>query len=312
MSTALEEPARLNVIDTSGMTKEQRFKLRKIGASDSPIICGVGYKGETRLSLCMKKQGLVEESRDEDYAERFWWGDELEPLIAKRFTLKTGMKFAAHQVLVVHPEYDWMSATIDGVTTDGDIVDFKASSYWGGKGVEDGDPDTLPEGWIIQANHQMACCERKRAFWAQFLGADLKLQTFEIERDDAIIELIIQLGTEFIGHVRNGTTPEEFESRDAEFLRKHFNKVDGETVSFHDRPELATMARNFDNTKAAIKEMEEERDRTKAALLMAMGNAERAFLPHGWSMTRKQKGRKEFVSKATNWVELQVKNGDRS
>jgi putative phage-type endonuclease len=320
MSTEVAES--LNVIDTSGMTKTERFKLRRVGASDMPGICGVGYSDQSRLKIFFRCTGQLEsENReDEDYDERFWWGDELEPLIAKRFAMRMKMQFAAHQVLVQHRDYPWMTATIDGVTTDGQIVDFKASSYWGSKGIKDGDEDTLPPQWIIQANQQMACCGRDQAHWAQFDGAQLRLRTFVIRRDPEIVEMIYQLGSEFWRCVETNTPPAEFEPGDGEFLAKRFVKKTGNYLTAVDNAELRKHARDYDNAKAAIKEMENQADISKAALLMALKDFDGALVGDGIEVQRLSKSRTnrekicacEMGETRSEWSEIKVKRGDLS
>lgn len=308
MSTALAE---VNAIDTTGMSKAERFAMRGIGASDFPIICGVGYRGKTRLSLCLEKQQSVPEVLDEDQEERMWWGDKLEDDIAERISIKHGVTWKAHQLLVRHPEHEWMTCTLDGLTTCGQIWDYKSSSYFVGKDLRDNEDDTLPDGWIIQANAQMACCEKDQAHWGVFSAGELRLKTFVIQRDDALIESMIELGKEFIAHVRNGTTPTEFEANDAEVLKRHFNRVSADLLTLDD-PELLTHARHFDNAKAAIKEMEEERDRHMAALRMAVGNSAGAYLGEGWTVKRKEINRKGYSVEPSSYIQFTVKNGDRS
>ena len=305
----------LCIIDTVGMSKAERFRLRGIGASDSPIIAGCGYKGKTRLSLWFERTGQMEhvEPSDDDLAERMRWGDRLEDDIADELTFQYGIKWAAHQLLVRHPEHEWMTCTLDGLTTEGTIWDYKARSYWSAKDTRDGDPDTLLPSDIIQANHQMAVCGKRYAHWAQF--SEMKLKTFTIERDEEIVEMIIQLGREFMEHVRSGTPPAEFDPEDEFFIRKRYTSMGGGRI-FSDDSGLSTLARNYDNAKAAIKEMEAERDRAKAAILMAMKDAKTMNLPGGWSAQRSWvnvKGDPNPKPKLPGgYIKFSVKNGDRS
>jgi hypothetical protein len=111
----------MNIIDTSNMTRDQVFALRGYGASETAGIAGLGYRNQTRYKIWHRKTSGVQEEHDEEMQNLFWWGNALEPLIAQRFTLETGLEFAANQVLVQHPTYAWMTALIDGVTTSEEI-----------------------------------------------------------------------------------------------------------------------------------------------------------------------------------------------
>lgn len=298
----------MNIIDTTGMTKAQRFALRhfRAGASETPTIAGCGYKGPTRLSLCLEKQAPFDPQKIESEAERFWWGDALEDDVFARYTLDHGVGFKAHQLLVVHPKHDFMCCTLDGLTDDDEIVDAKASSRWGGVGIVDDDPSTLPTAWKLQAQHQMACCEKDHAIWAQFVGSELRQRYFRIERDDEMIEMIIQLDYEFMEHVKIGTHPGEFEPDDADFLRKHFDRVDGEELQIDDL-KVRRAAEEYLLAKEAAKYAEEAEKRWKAELLMAMENAQSAKVGGEYILSRKERGRKAMTVKASNWIEFSCK-----
>ena len=290
------------------MTKAQRFALRhsRVGASEAAIIAGCGYKGSTRLSLCLEKQLPFDPAKIESDVDRFWWGDALEDDVFARYTLDTGIGFKAHQLLVVHPKHDFMCCTLDGLTENDEILDAKASSRWGGVGIVDDDPSTIPAAWKLQAQQQMACCEVDHAIWAQFVGSELRQRYFRIERDEQMIEMIVQLDYEFMEHVKSGTHPGEFEPDDADFLRKHFSGVDSEQLQIDDA-KVRRAAEEYLLAKEAGKYAKEAEERWKAELLMAMANAGQANVGGEYILSRKERGRKAMTVKASNWIEFSCK-----
>lgn len=293
----------MNVIDTTNLTRDQVFALRGYGASETAGIAGLGYKNQTRYKIWLRKTSGIQEEFDEATENLFWWGNKLEDDIAERFTVETGLEFAAHQVLVQHPTYPWMTALIDGVTTSQEIVDYKAMTSFTSRDLEEGDPSTLQPKHVIQANHQMAVCETDHAHWACFSGGELKLKRFVIQRDDEMIATIIQLLREFKEHVDSGTAPAEFEAGDVAVLKKQFRDVTEDAL---DLPELITYANRLAEAKAAKKYAEDEEERCKAYMLAAMKNAGAATVGN-YLVTRKQRARKGYTVEPNDYVEFSCK-----
>lgn len=293
----------MNVIDTSNLTRDQVFALRGYGASETAGIAGLGYKNQTRYKIALRKISGIQEEFDEATLNLFWWGNKLEDDIAERFTVETGLEFAAHQVLVQHPEHPWMTALIDGVTTTEEIVDYKAMTIHSSADLDEGDPATLKPMHVIQANHQMAVCEKDHAHWACFAGAQLKLMKFRIERDDEMVDTIIQLLSEFKAQVDQGVMPSEFEASDVAVLKKQFRAVTEDAI---DLPDLAAVANRLEEAKTAKKYAEEEEDRCKAYMLAAMKDAGVATAGQ-YILTRKHRTRSGYSVKANDYVEFSCK-----
>lgn len=92
ISTKPNKPKRL--VDTKGLSHKQWLDVRKqgIGSSDAPTVCGVNpYMSQ--LELWLIKTGRTEPAKvtTDGYAPPYW-GKQLEPLVAKYYTAKTGNK----------------------------------------------------------------------------------------------------------------------------------------------------------------------------------------------------------------------------
>lgn len=283
----------MNIIPTAGMTQEEIFagpRKGKYTASETAILAACGYSKSSRYQLFMQHAYDVQPEFDQATQDIFWFGHALEPVIAARFALETGLEFADHQVLVQHPQYDYMTCLIDGVTTCGQIVDFKALFSFNARNLISGDNSTLPMKAHIQAAHQMACCEVDHAHWACY--SDMKLYRFIIPRDDEVIELVLQLIADFKHHVDTLTPPSEFEAADVDILRKQYQFVDDSMILdlTHD-DQLDLRAARFLEAKSAQSYAEKEEKKCHADLLGAMGMAASAELLNH-TLERKHRSRK--------------------
>jgi putative phage-type endonuclease len=288
-------------VATTGKTRDEIFDLRDYGASMTAGILGMGYENQTRYRIFLEKAFSIKFDFDEETLARFRWGNRLEDDIAEEFEFVTGMKFAAHQVLVRHPELPWMTALIDGVTECGRIVDFKSMGFRSLMGLEDGDPSTLKPLHHCQAQHQMAVCEKDEAHWACF--GDMKLLRFVIPRDDEMIELIIHELKEFKHCVDTQTPPTEFAPADFDLMKKLYSDVDGEELDFTDDYKIDLVASKLVEAKKVYSDADSEIKRLKAELLEAMATAGSAELMNH-TLQRKHRHRDGYKVDPSDYVEL--------
>ena len=279
-------------------------RRKGIGASDAPTVCGIRTR-PTRLELWLQKRGEIE---SDPPTEAMAWGLRLEPLIAEAYTERTGLAIARTQWHEKDPLYPWMTATIDAYTERGTIVEFKAVGAWSGRSLDkDGDPESLPEPWIIQGQHQMQVFNRQSMTFAVFV--DMGLRLYDVQRNDDMLADIITMEEEFWRSVESGQPPAEFAPEDAQVLLRHFKRETGECVVLPNA--LLDTAKEFEAAQSWIKENECQRDQSKAALLMAMGNASVATCGP-YTIKRKLVNVKERTQtiKASSYVRFTVSSGD--
>lgn len=106
--------------------------MRRTGitASDMPIIAG---NKEGIFDLWAFKCGLLEEMPvDEATQEMYDLGHALEPVIAERYTIKTGRPVRRVDQMLRHPDIDWAMASLDRVSAvrgERRIVELKYTPY---------------------------------------------------------------------------------------------------------------------------------------------------------------------------------------
>lgn len=263
-------------LDTSFVTPETEAdwlaeRRNSVGSSESPAILGVSTFA-TPIDVWQRKLGLAP---DQDENDAMRWGKKLEPLILEEYTARTGRTVAAVQQFVRHPGYPWMTATLDGLTTDGRIVEVKTTSSWA-REWGDEDTDAIPEAYLVQVHHQMACTGIAEADVAVLIGGQ-KFRTYRVERNAGLIEVIEARCAEFWTCVREKTPP-DWGRMDARTLAVLYPGCEGE-VDLDDG--AAQFVAHYEDWGDKIKSLEFCREEMKGRVLQLMGNHQFGRLPDG-------------------------------
>ena len=135
ITTKPNKPTRL--VDTKRLSYEQWLDVRKqgIGSSDAPTVCGVNpYMSQ--LELWLIKTGRIEPAKvsTDGYAP-LYWGKQLEPLVAKYYTTKTGNKVRRVNAVLQHPEHKFMLANLDYAVSNPEVgvLEIKTAGVHGAK-----------------------------------------------------------------------------------------------------------------------------------------------------------------------------------
>jgi putative phage-type endonuclease len=175
----------MNLVQGSEEWLEMRRK--KIGASDIPIILGVS-PWKTILGLWKEKMGLVP-SPMKNYAMSR--GILLEEPARKKFIESVG--FEVKPAVKFHSKYPWLMASLDGISNCGKyIVEIKCA---GKKDHALALTGQLPKYYIPQVQTQIEVSGVIQAYYYSFDGDEGK--TIDVERDDTMIEQIIECGSYF-------------------------------------------------------------------------------------------------------------------
>lgn len=187
------------------MKRSQWLAQRRngIGASEAAAVLGLS-PWQSRYALWAEKTGLVEPVDDPAKEERFYAGKAMEPVIAKLFTRRTGIKVwrNTRNAITRHMQYPFIFCTLDGETVDGAVWEAKTADAWTAAKWRDGVPEEI---WI-QVQHQMACANWPAAWVAVF--RNLTVDAIHIERDDEFIRDLIARESEFMELIRTKTPPE--------------------------------------------------------------------------------------------------------
>lgn len=163
---------------------EEWLDLRRssVTASDAPIIMRKSpWKKPDQL--LKEKLGLLPTPYASDAMLR---GQKLEEPARCLFEEMTGI--TVFPAVVFHKGHSWMIASLDGLSIDGKtMVEIKCP---GEKGFAEAERGRIPEHYNIQMQHQMLCTGLSKCLYFVFNGERGVL--LECERDDALIELLIE------------------------------------------------------------------------------------------------------------------------
>jgi putative phage-type endonuclease len=303
-----------------------------VGASDA---AGVLNRSPftTPLKIFLEKKGRLPLA-EATTAMRI--GTAMEPVIQEALTFRLGKEIIETQVCLRSDEHTFMTATLDGVDEDGELYEFKAPGAWSAKELgEDGEVDSLPEHWILQAQHQMFVGDFASATFAvMFPTAELilylldrlerggsgtedmlrklELRTYTVQRNDSLIDAMVALESRFWEHFVADVPPSEIDPSDAKTLSEAFRGERGEVRVSRD---CAYAMGAWVDLGPKIKELEDERDAAKARVLIEMGDAVIGYCPDGKTIKRsivetKQKVAKsagEVIRKASRSVRIALK-----
>lgn len=200
------------IIDKRKMSQEDwqayRAKQAGIGGSEAATILGIQpHYAKPPFILWLEKTGQKDvEPIDNDFIK---WGNIMEPIIRKQFALESGLKVYQNNFVLQHDKYDFMIANLDGEIVDPNrdgrgVLEVKTTSEWNKK---EWDGDHVPNHYMAQIQHYLAVTGYKWAIIVVLIGGN-KMKDFYIERDDEIIEYLIQKEKEFMDLVESGTPPQ--------------------------------------------------------------------------------------------------------
>lgn len=173
-----------------------------IGSSDCAAILGLD-KYSTPYSLFLDKSGQIPLSQiDSEPAE---WGRLLEPVIRKKAAERLGFEVRLCAGLA-NKERPWLRCSLDGVfLTDEGLAIFEAkntSQYLAQEWADDQVPDRAE----LQVMHSMAVTGADVAYVAGLIGGN-KLVIRRVERDQELVDFLVEEEEAFMAHVLNRTAP---------------------------------------------------------------------------------------------------------
>jgi len=196
---------------TKDMEREEWLEHRRtgIGGSDTPVIVlGNDHPFTSPRELWEQKVGI---RKDDKPTPPMLRGTALEPTVATLYAGETERKVQRVNAILRHPDHDWMIGNIDrqivGVKgrTPG-ILEIKCPGLRTfGKIKREG----IPDYYQLQMQHYLAVTGRTWGAFAIFNAEMWELIHFDVDRDDELIDLIIERDEAFWQLVQDGTPPEE-------------------------------------------------------------------------------------------------------
>lgn len=251
-----------------------------VGASEAAALCGCS-PWMTPLGLYLRKAGeLIDEP-----TTRMRFGLYFEMAIKEAYETETGRTLEKPPRILRHADAPWMLASLD-FWTDDRVVDAKKSSeraaqYYGPSGSSE-----MPRNYYLQLQQQMAVSGRNLGELAVLIGDD-DFRIVQCERNQSVIDHLIEIEREFMLAVERREPPlPDFQHATISDLLAQLEPEVGSIVDLDD--DAARLAIAYDVIGKQIREAEKLRDKVKARLLFAVGDAETAYLPRGLGkITRK-------------------------
>ena len=196
------------LVNTKDLSREDWLQVRKqgVGSSDAAAACGI-HPYLSMLELWMIKTGRMTSDIDESLEgySPLYWGNTLEPMVAKYYQAHTGNKVRRVNAILQHPEQPFMLANLDYAITGSEevqILECKTAGEHGAKLWKHGVPLYV----TCQVQHQLAVTGKTAAHICVLLcGHEAKI--YKVERDERLIESITEQERLFWQYVETDTPP---------------------------------------------------------------------------------------------------------
>ena len=172
-----------------------------IGGSDVGAILGVN-KYKTPFEVYIEKTEPITEVKEQ--SESAYFGDIFEDVVAKEFEKRTGKKVRRDRRHYKHKAYPFMVANIDRrIVGENAILECKTANQFLANEWQD---DEIPASYLLQVQHYLVVTGAEIGYIAVLIGGQ-KFIWKEIQRDEELIEMIIEAEQNFWKKVQDKTPP---------------------------------------------------------------------------------------------------------
>lgn len=233
-----------------------------IGGSDVAAILGLS-PWRTPYQIWEDKTGRSEEQPE---TPALYWGRLLEDPIRQAYADRTGLTVTKPDRMFTSEEHPFMLANLDGIASDGRIVEFKTTSRADGWGEEGS--DEIPDYYQTQVQHYMSVMGAERADVGVLIaGRDFRIYT--VEADAELQRMLIEEEAKFWELVKTDTPPvvnctDDAARRWRTATANKFLSADAEILSVWE--DLCAIRHQIDVLK-------EEEDALKTLIMRAMKDA---------------------------------------
>lgn len=282
--------------DTKNMTREEWLQMRKsgIGGSDAAILCGIN-KWKTPIGLYLDKIGEIEVEPDEDAAERMYWGNVLEDVVAQEFKKVTNKKIRRRNYMFQSENYPFMIANIDrDIIGENAGLEVKTS---GSYALKDWEGDNIPQYYIIQCQHYIEVMGWDRMYICCLIGGQ-KFVMHTIEKDQELINYLIDLERNFWEKNVLQKIPPAIDGSEAagELINSLYPAaLSNQTLTLSD--DNAIYAKEIEAIAEQIKKLDEQKSLYENKIKMIMGNFDTATVGD-YKITWKDSHRNSFDTKS--------------
>jgi putative phage-type endonuclease len=247
-----------------------------VGASEVAALFGL-HPQITKFELWHRKKGNIDEPDLSD-VERIFWGQTLEPAIAKGIAAQQGWKIRRVRRYVVSPYVPGMGASLD----------YEILKHPAGVGAleiknvdgliyRDWPEDEPPMHFLLQLQHQLACIPARKwgAIGALIGGNTPKI--FKMDRHEGTIAKIEKAVERFWQSIADNKPPSpDFEADGAAIALLCRDITPGKSVVCDDSY-FEELCERYCAARAAEKDAKTAKDAAKAEMLTLMDSAEKIY-----------------------------------
>ncbi|CAM4132934.1 YqaJ viral recombinase family protein [Psychrobacter arenosus] len=289
------------LINTKDLSREDWLQVRKqgIGSSDAAAACGI-HPYLSMLELWMIKTGRMSSDIDESIEgySPLYWGNTLEPMVAKYYQEHTGNKVRRVNAILQHSEQPFMLANLDyAITGSGEvqILECKTAGEHGAKLWKHGVPLYV----TCQVQHQLAVTGKQAAHICVLLcGHEAKI--YKVERDERLIESIMKHERQFWQYVETDTppTPDHSESAAKALKLLYPTPKPSSKVDLRDDDGANKLFEQLLSYRDYMQELEQRHDQVKHQLQTLIADNEVAVFDKGAISWKRSKDSISLDSKA--------------
>lgn len=226
-----------------------------IGGTDASAIVGLN-RYRSPLDCYLSK---VEEYQPSDNIDMYR-GRILEDAVRRFYCDATGLAVEKPSGILRHEEFKFIGGSLDGIASGNIVVELKTSrnrGEWGEPGT-----DEVPQEYLVQATHYLlvtgfSVCE------IAVLFSNFDFQIYSIQRDQELVDMLLEREREFWGRIMRRDPPEPISSADSLKLwprarQKAALAVDGQMANWlaylvNARTEIEHWTLTKDNIESQIK-----------------------------------------------------------
>lgn len=250
-------------------------RRHSIGASDVAAAIGLS-PWKTPIELWQEKTGRAAPTPS---TWRMRAGLLLEPAILDEYETLTGNAIAERQASVTHPDYPWLTATLDGLVNGPRVVEAKTATSmegWGEEGTGD-----VPDHYFLQVQAQLACAGADAADMPVLFGLD-RFRLYTITRAPAVWDAMFEDLDRFWRCVQTDTPP-DWGRMDAKALAVLHPECEG-TITLDAATQHKVLT--YESLGETLRAKEAERETLKGEILAAIGDAQFGELSDGRRVKR--------------------------
>ncbi len=280
------------LVKTLDMERDEWLEHRRqgIGGSDAAAILGIN-PWKTPMDVWLEKTGEFEDEQEDN--EKMYWGNVLEDIIAREFSLRTGMKVRRRNAILSHRTYPFMLANVDRLVVGHRAgLECKTAGHYASDNWEMG----VPEFYQAQVQHYMAVTGYE-AWYVAVLIAGQEFKFFRLTRDNQFIKDMIDAEQDFWQKVQNMTPPPlDGTKASCELIKRLYPKAekDKEIQLPHEAYQLI---QQYDQACEDEKRVKLLKDEAANNLKDMLGTAEKGFI-YDRQVTWSSVTSKRFDSKA--------------